>query len=392
MKILASGDHHFHRAGPRWEECMRIHAWMVELARERGVDLFLSGGDMTEHASTAEEREAIADWLQCMASTCPVVVADGNHAPGHTGIMRRLRTPFPVIVEERARVHRVASARGGVAAIAAVAWPSRASLAASIGRALPGDAADDVAREALRGVLLGMRTELDAHDGPRILLGHFMVDGSVTSVGQPLVGHAFNVGLSDLALAGAHLGVMAHVHKPQEWVFDGVTYAYTGSPYRTAYGETEEKSVLLAEFDGPRLVSLERIPTPCTGMLLGEDEWGWSEERQRFEWLVGWHGLDPDEAQGAEVRLRFHVAPDQREGARLAAEAVKADLLARGAASVKVEEVVRPHATARAPEIGTAEGLPAQLDAYWRAAGVSLTDGRKTRLLGMAESLRGETA
>jgi len=380
VKILASGDHHFHRAGSRWHECQFIHSWMVDLARERGVDLFLSGGDTFETTSTREERHAVAHWLLAMAEVCPVVIADGNHAPGHAYLFSALRSRHPIVVEERAAVHFVAGA-----AVAAVAWPSRANIAAAIGRPLPPDAVDDVAREALRAVLGGLRLELEGHDGPRILLGHFMVDGSVTSTGQPLVGQAFNVGLSDLALAGAHLGVMAHVHKPQEWTFDGVTYAYTGSPYRTAYGETEEKSVLLAEFDGPRLVSLERIPTPCAGMMLGEDEWSCDC------WLRGWPGIDPDKAAGAEVRLRWRVAADQRDAARAAAEKVRADLLARGALSVKLEEVVRPHATARAPEVGAAEGLAAQLDAYWRAARVELQAERKTRVMAMAEVLEGLT-
>ena len=62
MRLLASGDHHF-REHSRFAEAIRVHSWMVDVARERKPDVFLSGGDVYESASTPLEREAVAGAL-----------------------------------------------------------------------------------------------------------------------------------------------------------------------------------------------------------------------------------------------------------------------------------------------------------------------------------------
>ena len=79
MKIVASGDHHFDEHSPRWAECLRIHRWMADEVRRRKPDLFLSGGDIYERASTPVERSAVAEWLTVLAETCPVIIAKGKY-------------------------------------------------------------------------------------------------------------------------------------------------------------------------------------------------------------------------------------------------------------------------------------------------------------------------
>lgn len=383
MKALISGDHHWDRSS-RWEECLKVHGFMVDVAEREKVDLFVSTGDIYERASTPDERLAVAEWLDQMAELCPVLIVKGNHDQQRDCmLLSRLQTNHPVIVVESAGVHRISVGKETLA-VAAVAWPERARILAQA-RELGTAEADTVASDALGSVLRGLGAELDLFDGPKLAVGHFMVDGSIVSTGQPLIGQAMNVGLADLAMLNADIVVMGHIHKPQDWLHGGVPYVYTGSPYRTSYGELEEKSIVLVDWNakGGR-VSWSRIPTPCARMFLIDEEWDRDILADRIGWVMG--GLPPD-VKGAEIRFRYAVAPDQREAARASAAEIRERLLAAGAADVQLEECVRAVTIARAPEVAAAKTLPDKLSALWLARGTMPEPARRDQLLDMARQL-----
>lgn len=365
MLILASGDHHFDDR-KRFEECVRVHQWIVECAREEKPDLFLSGGDIYERASTPLEREAVAEWLTAMAEISPVLISKGNHdRERDVELMRRLRTRHPIIVESRAGVHHIAGA-----AIGAIGWPEPAYLTA---KADSSDQASSDVRLALTNILRGLGTQLAEHDGPRILLGHLMVDGSEASTGQPLLGMPINVGLSDLALAQAQLGIMGHIHKAQSFNVQGNPHWYPGSPFRTSFGELEKKIVLLAEFNGKHhgwsLDHVQQIETPATPMVHLDFTWGGNG----LLFLDCGRQPSPEElaaiSKGAEVRLRYQVPNDQREAAGAAADEMERLLKGAGALRVKVEPQVTVETRARMPEVVSAVSPAEKLEAYWVAKG-----------------------
>lgn len=364
-RIVASGDHHFCEHS-RFEECVRVHDWMVEFVADVRPDVFLSGGDIYERASTPLERAAVAEWLTRTAEHCPVVIARGNHdRPLDVELMRRLQTKHPIIVEERAAVHVVAGT-----AIAAVAWPDRAGFLA-----LHPELADESIKSALCAALRGLGQRLSEHDGPRVLLGHFMVDGSVTSTGQPLLGQPIRVGLTDLSLAKAHVGIMSHVHKFQRWDFDGVPYLYAGSPFRTTFGQTEEKVVVYAELDSSGLRNLEAMPTPATPMFQIDGSWDATEGAMPL-------ANEPATAAvtGSEIRLRYRVSSDAREAARVRAEEWQRVWMLEGAVSVKLEEVIEVEQRSRAPEIARAQSLPEKIETLWRVRGFEPGERRDSLL------------
>jgi predicted phosphodiesterase len=374
MLALCSGDHHFDERR-RFEECLRIHRWMVQLARERAVDVFLSGGDIYERGSTPLEREAVAEWLTAMAEICPVVISKGNHdRERDVELMRRLRTKHPIIVESRAGVHFVAGA-----AIGAIAWPEPAHLMAKAESTEQGGAC---IRGALTNILRGIGTQLAEHDGPRILLGHLMVDGSVTSTGQPLLGQPINVSLNDLALAQAQLGVIGHIHKAQAFNVGGAPHWYPGSPFRTSFGEMETKQVLLAEFDRRGLVAVHEVATPATPMLLVEDEWGLLNGE--MGWSVG-DLTEVKDARGCEIRFRYRVANDHREAAKVDAEKWRCAWLAEGAITVQVEQEIVVETRARMPTVVSAVSPAEKLQAFWAAKGFVPGERREPLLEKFAE-------
>jgi len=99
----------------------------------------------------------------------------------------------------------------------------------------------------------------------------------------------------------------------------------------------------------------------------------------------------PDVA-GAEVRLRFCCAADQREPARAAAEEWKAKLLEAGAHSIKVEAETIATRRARVPELAKATSLPDKMQALWRSRDDVPDEGRQGRLFEKLQQLESEVS
>jgi DNA repair exonuclease SbcCD nuclease subunit len=387
IRIVQVGDSHYDE-NSRFEECIAIHDWIAAEVERQRAHLVIHTGDVFERKSTPKERAAFAAWVQRIADHCPLVIVRGNHdVPLDLSLFARLETRYPVIVEERADVH-VVDVGSDVydvtfqVAVGCLAWPRKAELLAATGTI--GQAAEQAAQDALHGVLRGLGAELSGHIGPRILAAHALVTGSRTSSGQPLIGHSMSLDLSELALAKADFYAIGHVHLPQQWSIDGAPVVYSGSPRRTDFGESEAKAIVVAEFEPTttgawQCARWDYVETPARAMLFGEDEWGENADGA-FGWLVGWHGLDPDHADGAEVRLRYTVDSDRREAAKAAAAKVRDDLIARGAVMVKVEEEVRPAQRAKAPEVARPLTLAGKLSAFWSARGTVPDAARQARL------------
>ncbi len=383
MRTAIIADSHFDE-GSRFEECIRIHNWIADDVAERGVDLVLLSGDLYERKSTPNDRLAASAWIRRLAETAPVVIVRGNHdVLDDLPLLVRLDTNHPVHVEEAAGVVHVAGA-----AVGCLAWPRKGRLLSQIAANVGLEEAGQIAAVQLQNVIRGLGAEMAKHDGPRILLAHAMVRGSVTSHGQPLVGCDMELGLEDLALARADLYALGHIHMFQDWKIDDVPVVYPGSPRRTAYGEIEQKGYVVADFLGQRLTGWEFIPTPATPMFLLEDEWG-AEEDGTFGWLAGLHG-EPGSIAGAEVRFRYYVGADHREAAKAAAAVIKFSLEEQGAVAVKVEDVVRPTTRARAPEIVDAKGIDEKLRTLWKARDDVPEPERADRLLSLARTIEEE--
>jgi len=403
IRIAHLGDNHFDETS-RFQECRDVHSWIAREIECREVDLTVSSGDLFERRSTIRERIAAAEWISAVTEHAPLVLVRGNHdattAEGSDlAVFRKLRTRHPLIIEEAAGVHPITTKRG-IVHVGAVAWPQEASAKAALehmrGGSLSVDDGHVALGELLRNVLRGIGDELEdqagREPGPRILAMHALVSGSVTSTGQPLIGDALVVGLSDIALARADYVALAHIHKHQHFFVNGAPAVYCGSHYRTAFGEIEPKGFVIADFDGPEWAAKwELVPTPCVGMFLIDEEWGPTEgDPNHYTWLVGLHGEPENDAdyQGAEVRFRYRVDSDQRDAARASTSFVREYFEKRGVSRLKVEEVVRPTTRARAPEIAKATTLEDQLGALWATKRPELGNERRARLLSKLGEVR----
>jgi exonuclease SbcD len=355
--VLFLGDSHFDE-GSRFDECIAVHDRIANIARDNGVDLVVHCGDVFEGPRTASlaERAAFRAWAQRITETATLVVIRGNHDPrGELAEMAKFLPDFHAI--EGAEVLRIPYGREGrTIALAGIAWPNRAQLLASAPSRADGEAS---LAEALRGLFLGMRTELDAHQGPKFAAAHAMVRGSLTSAGQPLVGCDVEIGAEDLALLGVELVVLGHIHKGQTFSVGETEIIYTGSPRRTSFGEAEEKVVLLAMFGDEEgdLRGVIEVTTGARPMVLID---------------ATLNDVDDPKAPGvtvadADVRIRITCDAGQQIEAEQVARAGAALCMEGGAHSVKTEIVVRPETTARAPEVAEAPSLAAKLDVLWKA-------------------------
>jgi len=357
----------------KWDEHCRVMDWIAADIRSRKVDLIAHAGDVFEGASTPLERTYVAEWIRTVTQHAPLVIVAGNHdRQRDIEFMDRLRTDHEIVAVERPGVHVL----NGIA-VACLPWPRTANLLAALGREVGHDESQRVAVEALRDVLLGLGDELARHDGPRILLGHAMVEGSKTDSRQPIVGADLTISVADLTLAKADLVVVGHVHAEQSFAFNEMEVVYPGCPYHRTFGEPGPTSYLIGAFEPSpwwHCLHWKRIPVPATPMLLLTADW--DAERGG---LVGTY-RDADVA-GAEVRLRYTVAADQRGAARVRAEEYRLEAMALGAVHVHSEEVVQPIVRARAPEVAMAKTVADKLIAYWHAKGAEISDARRARVL-----------
>lgn len=378
----------------RWDECRDLHDWIADNIAGRGVDMVIHTGDVFERKSTPKERNAVAAWLRRVARSAPVLIVRGNHdVVGDLAIFASLEAKHPIEVVETYGVRY----QNGVN-VAALAWPRKAHILASTN--CGHEASEQIAADALRDVIRGMGSEMAERAGPKILAAHAMVTGSVTSVGQPLVGCDLEVGLSDLSLAGADMVALGHIHKGQDWTFGKTPIVYPGSPRRTAFGELEQKGYVLATFADDNACTWERIVVPATEMILVNAKWwpsapggacfGFECEDDLGELPCLNDRLEVGEFARAEVRLRYTVDADHRDAAKREAGEIYARLRAAGAVSVKVEEQVVATARSRVPEIAQAKTLPDQLAAMWSARRDVPEAGRAARLLSKLVALETE--
>ena len=359
MKILATGDHHF-REGPRWRECLRIHAWIVEQVQAIEPDVFVSCGDVFDASSTPTERLEVARFFRAVAEVCPVLIVRGNHDKAlELELLELLDARHSIRVESGAGVHMFE----GIA-IGAFAWPSRASIANALG-AQSGEEIAQLGREALRRVFRGLGDQLRNEAGtglPTVLVGHAHLTGArVMDHGQPLpFGEQIAVSVEDLELADADAVLLGHIHLAQSWGPESGPVIYTGSPFRNTFGESDPKSITLLETGEWGVANVyTRITTPAAPMILLEDV---ADLAQLDE-------LTPEELASAEVRLRYTCDADERVATRAHVDRAVEGL---GVARLKMEEQVRPSTTVRTPEVAVARTLRDQLLALWTSQGVDV--------------------
>jgi DNA repair exonuclease SbcCD nuclease subunit len=205
--------------------------------------------------------------------------------------------------------------------------------------------------------LASMARQAKARGLGAVLVAHAEIAGYATEAGHSPAGRTR--ALSSEAWAEA-LGdafdyiALGHIHRRQSWL-DG-RLAYCGSPDRNNFGEPEEKGWNLVTLHEDFLLpTVEFRPLPARRIVLLEG------------------GPDRENVRpGDLVRLRLRVAPEAL--ASVDREALRASVLALGAADCKVEVIVEHAVRVRSDEIAAAKTTWDKVLAYFRARPEAMPD------------------
>lgn len=368
--VVIIGDTHLKSTDRRAQDRLDAWDWAIDNGIALRPSLWVHAGDVFDELSTTEDRNHAAERLVRMADEAPVIVDYGNHDAEHDlDIFRRLTATHPIIVVGAAEVVTTQCADGNPIGVFCLPYPHKAML---VGAGVPHDQIAAEADKALDVLFVQAGNQLLRlrRDGvPCLMVGHATVSGSVSSVGQPMIGKEIAVSALHLKRLGDVPKVFGHIHKPQE-----IHGAYhVGSLCRLSYGETEAKRLLVLRFRGAECTAVESIEVPTPARYHVEAR----IDREALTWAVT-RGPDgpteepPGTWAGADVRVRVrypeperHALPDIRR--RAAAPFV-------GARHVDVEPIAESQRELRAPEVVAATTLDDKLAAWARLSGVMWSD------------------
>ena len=221
---------------------------MIEHARQNEVDLTIFAGDAfkTRTPNPTFQRE-FAWRVRDLAELAPLVLLVGNHDLPPTimkassiEIYDTLAVPN-VWVADDYEVQQIETRRGPVM-VAAAPYPIRSRLLADANTAGMTIAETDILlQETLANIIENLAQQVDQHDMPRVLTGHFTVSGAVVgSERSIMLGRDVAVMLSARADPRWDYVALGHIHKHQNLTrarTDAPPVVYSGSLERIDFGE-----------------------------------------------------------------------------------------------------------------------------------------------------------
>jgi exonuclease SbcD len=273
MRFLHTGDWHVGktlRGRSRAEEHRAVLAEMVEIVRERKLDIALVAGDLFDTASPGAEAEDIVyrALLDLARSTEWVVVISGNHDNP-----RRLDAVEPLLrlTNIRALTRVARPSEGGVLTLQTKFGAARIALLPFLSQRSIVRADDLMAKEASehQGAYAERACRIIEHlteDAPppstvNLLLAHAMVHGGVLGGGERSAHTVFEYSVPATAFpASLHYAALGHLHRAQKLPAACPAW-YSGSPLQLDFGETEDvKSVNVIEAEPGRPATVEVVP------------------------------------------------------------------------------------------------------------------------------------
>ncbi|MCY4072903.1 MAG: exonuclease SbcCD subunit D [Chloroflexi bacterium] len=238
----------------RVQDYLRRIDEMIEHAREREVDLAVFAGDAFRSRNPdPTQQRAFAQRIRRLAQLAPTVLLVGNHdlpvnaAKASTmDIYHTLDVPNIWVALEY-ELRRISTKRGDVI-VGAAPYPVRARLLGDGSRRGLSIAEQDAELERVLGEKLAelahQAEALADETTPRLLTGHFSVEGAVWgSERLVMLGRDVTVELAALADPRWDYVALGHIHRHQNLTkdrSDAPPVVYCGSPERIDFGEEAE--------------------------------------------------------------------------------------------------------------------------------------------------------
>jgi exonuclease SbcD len=250
------------------EEHHFFFAWLMELLKEREIDVLMISGDVFDQANpTNEARQLYYDFLkQLISLRIKVIITGGNHdAPGILNAPREILRMLDI--------HVVGSAMSDVkgelvgvggrgsdqveAVVAAVPYLREPDI-----HALTKDLEFEDKREQVRAAIR-KHYELVAdackdYTVPVIAMGHLYAAGSSVSDSERLIqmGNQSAVASDDFPSIFKYIA-LGHIHKPQ--FVNGLSHIrYSGSPVPLSFSERKDRKIVIElEVNGDDIVQID---------------------------------------------------------------------------------------------------------------------------------------
>lgn len=270
MRILHTGDLHIGKTVNNFnmlEDQKHVLTQMVELVKEKDVQVFIIAGDVYDRAiPTAEAVSVFDDFIEKLHATgVTILCISGNHdSPERLSfaqeILEKKGVHFEGVYKGRCKQVRLTDEDG----------PVVFTLMPFVKPALLSVNTSDM---AVRSMLADIprQDEKERH----VLITHYFVTNAGAqpelsdSESHVLVGGLDNVDCS--LFAGFHYTALGHIHKPQRMDKDNSLYGpvvYAGSPLAYSFSECgQQKGIVYVELDGDGVARIENLPlTPLRKM------------------------------------------------------------------------------------------------------------------------------
>jgi DNA repair protein SbcD/Mre11 len=221
---------------------------VIDYAREHEVDLTIFAGDAFKTRSPNPTFQREFAWrVRELSQLAPLVLLVGNHdlppnvlKASSVEIYDTLAVPNVWVAGDYAT--RQIETRHGPVIVGAAPYPVRARLLQETDTAgMTIAQIDAYLEEQLTAILDELAEEVDQHDMPRILTGHFTVSGAVIGSERGIMlGRDVAVGLSSVADPRWDYVALGHIHKHQvltQGRVDAPPVVYSGSIERIDFGE-----------------------------------------------------------------------------------------------------------------------------------------------------------
>jgi len=285
MRILHTADWHLGKRleqSERTDEHQAFLNWLITTLQTQKIDVLIVAGDIFDTGSPSNTAfEQYYGFLRRVKDTnCrEVIIIGGNHDSISTlNAPQALLKYFNVHIiggvpeEFTDQIIEIKNAEGRVElVVCAVPFLRDRDIRLSVA----GETMEERETRIKAGInehyhkFIAHITDYKAGGIPVIATGHLFAAGSSTSDSEKEI-HVGNLGQvgGDQFPVEFNYVALGHIHRPQ--LINKMNHIrYSGSPVPLSFSETEDnKLVLVLEFTGDTMVSLEEIPVPCTRKLI----------------------------------------------------------------------------------------------------------------------------
>jgi exonuclease SbcC len=233
----------------------------LEVGKREGIDAWIIAGDLFDRSIANTESAGLprlVRTIQAMMEIAPVMSVTGtpsHDVPGCYRIFQEIRAahPFYDLHPDHAEIVN------GILFLGLPELGKEWLLSGTDG--LSADEANERIIQEARKILLGLGAIRASHpDLPCVLVHHGMIAGATMQNGQLAAG-SLSLGREDLAMVGADLIALGHVHLEQQ--IAGLPAYYPGPAYHTDWGHLGRCGCNLVTID-PTIIVAEAVSNRAT--------------------------------------------------------------------------------------------------------------------------------